>query len=60
MIGYHGVSVVADAYVKGIEMDEKLALEAVMSNSTIPYLDGLKEYMELGYVPMNKSGNSAS
>ena len=38
----------------------KLALEAVMSNSTIPYLDGLKEYMELGYVPMNKSGNSAS
>ena len=60
MIGYHGVSVVADAYVKGIEMDEKLALEAVMSNSTIPYLDGLKEYMELGYVPMNKSGKSAS
>ena len=35
-------------------------LEAVVSTSTVPYLDGLKEYMELGYVPMEKSGSSAS
>ena len=41
-------------------MDEKLALEAVVSTSTVPYLEGLKEYMELGYVPMEKSGSSAS
>ena len=60
MIGYHGASVIADAYVKGIPMDEKLALEAVVSTSTVPYLEGLKEYMELGYVPMEKSGSSAS
>ena len=60
MIGYHGVSVLADAYVKGIKMDPKLALEAVISNSTIPYLDGLQSYMDLGYVPLNASRNSAS
>ena len=60
MIGYHGVSVVADAYIKGIPMDEKLALEAVLSSSAIPYLEGTKEYRELGYVPVEKSGSSAS
>ena len=61
-VGHGGVgaSVIADAYVKGIPMDEKLALEAVVSTSTVPYLEGLKEYMELGYVPMEKSGSSAS
>ena len=58
--GGAGASVIADAYVKGIPMDEKLALEAVVSTSTVPYLEGLKEYMELGYVPMEKSGSSAS
>ena len=60
MIGYHGVSVVADAFVKGIPMDRKLAEKAVISSSTIPYLDGTKEYMELGYVPLEKSGSAAS
>ena len=60
MIGYHGASVVADACVKGIEMDRKLGLEAVISSSTVPYLEGLKEYMELGYVPQERSGSSAS
>ena len=44
----------------GIYDKEKLALEAVVSTSTVPYLEGLKEYMELGYVPMEKSGSSAS
>lgn len=60
MIGYHGVSVVADAYVKGIQMDPELAIKAVVSSSTIPYLDGTKEYMELGYVPLEESGSAAS
>ena len=60
MIGYHGVSVVADAYVKGIPMKEELALKAVVNSSTIPYLDGTKEYMKLGYVPLEKSGSAAS
>lgn len=55
MIGYHGVSVVADAYVKGIPMKEELALKAVLNSSTIPYLDGTKEYMKLGYVPLEKA-----
>lgn len=60
MIGYHGVSVVADAFVKGIPMDQQLALEAVVSSSNIPYLDGTAEYKEFGYVPSNSKGSSAS
>lgn len=60
MIGYHGASVVADAYVKGIAMDRELAAEAVIRTSNIPYLDGTKEYKELGYVPLERSGSSAS
>ena len=60
MIGYHGVSVVEDAYVKVIPMKVELALKAVLNSSTIPYLDGTKEYMKLGYVPLEKSGSAAS
>lgn len=60
MIGYHGVSVVSDAYVKGIPVDNRLALEAVKSSSNMTYLDGNGEYVESGYVPLEKSGSSAS
>lgn len=60
MIGYHGVSVIADAYVKGIKMDGELAKKAVLSSSNIPYLDGTKEYKELGYAPVDRVGSGAS
>ena len=54
MIGYHAVPVLADAITKGIKVDKPLALEAMVSSSTIPYYGNLKEYMELGYVPFDK------
>ena len=60
MIGYHAVPVLADAIAKGIKVDKPLALEAMVSSSTIPYYGNLKEYMELGYVPFDKNSTGAS
>lgn len=60
MIGYHSVSVVSDAIVKGLDIDKKLALEACLSSSNIDYYDGIKEYKELGYVPLERNGSAAS
>ena len=60
MIGYHSVSVLADAIAKGLPIDKEAALKAMVSSSTIPYYDGTKEYMELGYVPLERSGSAAS
>ena len=60
MIGYHSVSVLADAIAKGLPIDKEAALKAMVSSSTIPYYDGTKEYMELGYVPLERSGSAGS
>lgn len=60
MIGYHSVSVLADAIAKGLPIDKDEALKAMVSSSTIPYYDGTKEYMEKGYVPLERSGSAAS
>ena len=45
MIGYHSVSVLADAVAKGLPLDKEEVLQAMVSSSTIPYYDGTKEYM---------------
>jgi predicted alpha-1,2-mannosidase len=60
MIGYHSVSVVADAVVKGLNIDRKLALEACLNSSNVDYYDGTGEYRKLGYVPLEKNGSAAS
>ncbi len=61
MIGYHSVSVIADAFVKGIrDFDAMHALEACVATARNPYYDALPFYMEYGYVPEDKSSNSAS
>lgn len=60
MIGYHAVPVIADAYAKGLKFDSTKALEAMVSSSTLSYYNGIDSYMELGYVPFDKNGNSAS
>jgi len=61
MIGYHAVSVIADAVAKGnTGFDTKKALEACIRSSTLDYYDGLKYYQKLGYVPEDKSGASVS
>lgn len=60
MIGYHAVSVIADAAAKGIKgFDTKLALEAMLhsANDTI---FGLVPYREKGFIESNEEPESVS
>ncbi|MCD6366259.1 MAG: GH92 family glycosyl hydrolase, partial [Bacteroidales bacterium] len=60
MIGYHSVSVIADAYVKGLRnFDADLALEA-MKHSAMSNKLGLKYYKQYGYIPSEKEAESVS
>jgi predicted alpha-1,2-mannosidase len=61
MIGYHAVSVIADAYLKGIRgFDTGKALEAMTASASYGPYDGLESYMEYGYVPIDKENEAAS
>ena len=39
MIGYHSVSVLADAITKGLPIDRQEAIRAMISSSNVPYYD---------------------
>ncbi|KGO94915.1 GH92 family glycosyl hydrolase [Flavobacterium subsaxonicum] len=61
MIGYHSVSVIADAVIKdNADFDTKLALEACINSSNLRYYDGIDSYLKYGYVPEDKNGSSVS
>ena len=61
MIGYHSVSVIADALMKGVYTDDPdYALEACINTATYPKYDGLEDYMKLGYVPEDRNSSSVS
>ncbi|MDR0660433.1 MAG: GH92 family glycosyl hydrolase [Prevotellaceae bacterium] len=60
MIGYHSVSVVSDAIAKGVDIDKDLAMKACISSSNVLYYDGIKEYKEYSYLPLEYNGSSAS
>jgi len=60
MIGYHSVSVLADAIDKGIAIDKSKAMEAMVNSSNVDYYDGTAEYKKLGYVPFDKNGSGSS
>ncbi|MGH9945701.1 MAG: GH92 family glycosyl hydrolase [Pyrinomonadaceae bacterium] len=62
MIGYHSVSVVADAIVTGnlTGPDAMKALDASAQTARTKYYDGLEYYMKLGYVPDDKNTSSVS
>ncbi|SNY95495.1 GH92 family glycosyl hydrolase [Flagellimonas pacifica] len=61
MIGYHSVSVIADAVAKGTtDIDVSRAYEASKNTSTVGYFDGIDSYMAQGYVPEDKSSSSVS
>ena len=61
MIGYHAVPVIADAYLKGIRgFDPDHALDAMVASATYGPYDGLAQYMQLGYVPIDEEGEAAS
>lgn len=61
MIGYHSVSLLADAIVKGnANFDTSFALEAAIQTASNGWFEGLDHYMQLGYVPEDMSGSSVS
>jgi predicted alpha-1,2-mannosidase len=62
MIGYHSVSVIADAIVTdNLTGPEALkALEASAQTARTKYYDGLEHYIKLGYVPEDKNSSSVS
>ena len=54
MIGYHAVSVIADAYLKGIRgFDSRTALEAMMATANNRNFAGIESYMKYGFVPID-------
>jgi predicted alpha-1,2-mannosidase len=62
MIGYHSVSVVSDAIMKGNikGYDANKALEACATTARYRKYDGLGYYMDMGYVPEDKNSSSVS
>ena len=62
MIGYHSVSVLADAVVTGnlAGVEANRALDAAVRTAKTKYYDGLEYYMTLGYVPEDKNSSSVS
>ena len=61
MIGYHAASVLADAAAHGVQgWNRNVGLEAAVATATVPYFEGLEDYMELGYVPDDKSHSAVS
>ena len=62
MSGYHSVSVIADAVMKGnVDFDANKALDACVQTARTYYYDALGDYVNLGYVPEDKKrGTSVS
>jgi len=60
MIGYHSVSVIADAYLKGIKGYDTLGIFKAMKSSAEADRYGLSFYKKDGYVPADKEGESVS
>ncbi|HTI30517.1 MAG TPA: GH92 family glycosyl hydrolase [Sphingomonas sp.] len=61
MIGYHAVPVIADAYMKGLRgFDAGAALDAMVASADYGSYGGLNEYIQRGYVPIDREPEAAS
>lgn len=61
MSGYHSVSVIADAILKDVYNGNlNQALEACVTTAKHRNYEGIGYYMDLGYIPAEKSGTSVS
>jgi predicted alpha-1,2-mannosidase len=61
MSGYHSVSVIADAVIKGNEpFDANKALDACITTATHRDYQGIGLFMDMGYIPDEKDANSVS
>ncbi len=60
MLGYHAVPVIVDAYMKGIRgYDVEKAFAAIKHSAEMDKL-GLKYYKQIGFLPFDRQGESAS
>lgn len=60
MIGYHGIPVIADAYLKGIDgFNAEMALKAMKHSAMQNHL-GLQSYKEYGFIPVEEESESVS
>jgi predicted alpha-1,2-mannosidase len=60
MTGYHAVSVVADALVKGAAIDPDEAFAAMVATADCPYWPSQQDYIRYGYAPFDNDGTAAS
>jgi predicted alpha-1,2-mannosidase len=61
MSGYHSVSVIADAIIKGVyDGDAAKALDACVTTANHRNYEGIGDYIDLGYIPAERSGTSVS
>jgi predicted alpha-1,2-mannosidase len=61
MSGYHSTAVIADAVIKGVfNGDANLALAACIATAKKRNYEGIGDYMDLGYIPAERSGVSVS
>ncbi|WP_134091947.1 GH92 family glycosyl hydrolase [Olivibacter sp. XZL3] len=61
MSGYHSVSVIADAILKGVYKGDALAaLDACVQTANARPYEGIGAYIDKGYVPADISGTSVS
>ena len=61
MSGYHSVSVIADAIIKGtFTGDANKALDACITTSMHRSYEGIGDYIDKGYIPSEKNGTSVS
>ncbi len=61
MIGYHAVSVIADAYIKGIkDFDADLAMKAMLAMSNLKNYRGLEAYKQKGFLEEGDDGENVS
>ncbi|HEY0175387.1 MAG TPA: GH92 family glycosyl hydrolase, partial [Pedobacter sp.] len=61
MSGYHSVSVLTDAIIKGVYTgDPEAALQACITTSNHRDYEGIGYYIDKGFIPSEKSGTSVS
>ena len=60
MSGYHAVPVLADAATKAGFPRSAKVLEAMDATATSPWIEGMNDYLQYGYVPYDRCGTSAS
>ena len=60
MTGYHAVSVVADALIKGAPLNANVALKAMDETANCSYFPSVDLYKSLGYAPYDNDKTAAS